>query len=195
MSHDRGLRFALRPCRLRMHTHPVCAPDTWDHRTAWSSDGRCSLFSPGRSVHARKMVQRCLQLSLRLSTKLRSLPPDQPLHAFCKAATRNNSCRRHTSPDADVDVNGRAEAFPVERGGAVFSPGDNRGWRTTERGAVTPVCRSVAGEWDGGKSDYVARRRYTDIVQEVVSAWCRDPGSFALDPLWLLPKLRVHRNW
>lgn len=83
-----------------------------------------------------------------------------------------------------MDLVGRAEAFPLERGGAAFSPVGSQGWQA-----------AAGGGGGGGKDNYAVWRRYADIVQEVVSAWCRDPATFDLDPLWLLPKLRVHRNW
>lgn len=47
----------------------------------------------------------------------------------------------------------------------------------------------------GGTRDDAVWRRYSDVVQELVSLWCQDVDTFDLDPLWLLPKLRTHKNW
>lgn len=51
------------------------------------------------------------------------------------------------------------------------------------------------GGGDEGGGDGSVWRRYSDVVQEVVSTWCRDVDAFDLDPLWLLPKLRTHKAW
>lgn len=126
-------------------------------------------------VHFRKMVQRCVQLSLRLSARLASLPPDHTLHAVCKAATRNLSCRRGTASDIS-----RSTLSPDSRGGGIGS-------RATGGG----LSKGSGGVFD----DDPACRRYDEVVQEVVTSWCRDPGTYDLDPLWLLPKLRSYRKW
>lgn len=66
---------------------------------------------------------------------------------------------------------------------------------------VTTSAEDIGGFGDGdgsggdGGGDDSAWRRYSDVVQEVVSLWCRDVDAFDLDPLWLLPKLRTHKAW
>lgn len=142
------------------------------------------------------MVQRCLQLSLRLSARLRSLPASHPLQSFCKEATRTIACRRRADPGTSGAVGPAVDKSPTGKGGSLLSPADGRGWRGSGGGAATPLRLVVGAEEKGGGSgDGSAWRRYSDVVEEVVSLWCRDPETFDLDPLWLLPKLRAHKNW
>lgn len=61
--------------------------------------------------------------------------------------------------------------------------------------SLTPIRVSAEAEECGGTDDGSAWMRYAAVVQEVVSLWCRDAAAFDLDPLWLLPKLRSHKNW
>lgn len=64
------------------------------------------------------------------------------------------------------------------------------------RVSVEDIGVAVDGDGDGGgDGDGVVWRRYSDVVQEVVSLWCRDVEAVDLDPLWLLPKLRTHKTW
>ena len=135
------------------------------------------------------MVQRCLQLSLRLSTKLRSKSPDHPLVGFCKSATRSVKCRRRTNYGPSEVV--QTEDSPLERGQSSANPGTSR---LSQRSAnVTSRKRYPVG--DGVNDDDAVWRLYSDMVQHVVCAWCRDKGAYDLDPLWLLTKLRSHRDW
>lgn len=146
------------------------------------------------------MIQRCLQLSLRLSTKLRSLPFDHPLHSFCKAATRNFKHRRRADDPATRETGGRhSEAAFSTDGRGQFHNG--RRWRAGGgsgggSGTRTPTEDLRLGVEESGETgDGSAWRRYSDVVEEVVSQWCQDGDAFDLDPLWLLPKLRAHKNW
>ena len=170
----------------------------------------------------RRVVQRCVQLSLRLSTKLRSLPPDHSLQGFCRAATRNFRSSSSSQRVAGQETGGGGggnnsgndrhhyEAFSTEAGSPFSSPEDNRKWRRAggsgsgggNGGGFARVTRDLrlsvdvgGGIGGGGTGDDSAWRRYAEVVQEVVSAWCRDADAFDLDPLWLLPKLRAHKNW
>lgn len=149
-------------------------------------------------------MQRCLQLSLRLSTKLRSLPLDHPVQGFCKAAARNFNGRRHSADLETAPIDGRgvtnAEAFPYEGGSQFSSPFD--GQRRRRPGSVDGMGGfagvrdlRLGGEDSGGSDDVPTWRRYADVVQQVVSLWCQDADSFDLDPFWLLSKLRTHKSW
>eukprot|EP00903_Cladosiphon_okamuranus_P019892 g18284.t1 len=175
-----------------------------------------------------KVIQRCLQLSLRLSTKLRSLPPDHSLQAFCKAATRKFKPARHSAdPAPSIDTRGRGssglgfgvrgrhpEAFSTDVGSPFSSPNPNRNprdgrWRRPAGGGVDGFMpmrmrdlrvsvEDIGGATDGdgdGDGDDAVWRRYSEVVHEVVSVWCRDVHEVDLDPLWLLPKLRTHKAW
>ncbi|CAM9702470.1 unnamed protein product, partial [Ectocarpus fasciculatus] len=157
---------------------------------------------PGECRGDWKVIQRCLQLSLRLSTKLRSLPSDHPLHSFCKAATRNFKRRRRADDDdpATRENGGRHPegAFSTDGRGQFHN---NRRWRAGGgsgggSGTRTPTADLRLGVEDSGETgDGSAWRRYSDVVEQVVSQWCQDGDAFSLDPLWLLPKLRAHKNW
>lgn len=136
------------------------------------------------STPNRKMVQRCLQLSLRIASKLRSLPSSHPLHAFCLAATRN-FCGNGSSTETD--------SSDVSNPRVVDS---RPGWhnRNIEINRVAESWQAVTrGDGDLGGGE--ACRRYSNIVQEVVMMWFRDPDAVDLDPLWLLLKLRTYKNW
>jgi len=159
----------------------------------------------------RKVIQRCLQLSLRLSTKLRALPPEHSLQAFCRAATRNfKPSQRRDGRVVDQEGRGSSEvrhhpeAFSTEVGSPYSSPGGGRKWRRGggDGGGFTPTPIDLrpavdagGGGGGAGAGDDLVWRRYAEVVQEVVSTWCRDVDAFDLDPLWLLPKLRAHKNW
>lgn len=149
------------------------------------------------------MVQRCLQLSLRIGTKLRALPGNHPLQAFCRAATRNVHCgnqHQHTrlSRDAQGQHADEVVALPEARGRQFpSSVVDGRGLHAgslSDRRESKSLSRRGSGN-AGEDDDFSACRRYSEIVAEVVSLWCRDPDTFDLDPMWLLQKLKAHRNW
>lgn len=68
------------------------------------------------------------------------------------------------------------------------------------RVSVEDIGAAGGGDDDGdggteGDGDVLVWRRYSDVVHEVVSLWCRDVDAFDLDPLWLLPTLRTHKSW
>lgn len=150
---------------------------------------------PSPVLPLRKMIQRCLQLSLRLSSRLRALPSTHTLHHFCKAATRNFECRRRAGSETHARC-GHTEAFATDRGRSFVSPGNIRGRQGAAVGnALTPIRLNAEGEEGGGTDDGSAWMRYADIVEELVSLWCRDASALDLDPVWLLPKLRSHKNW
>lgn len=140
------------------------------------------------------MVQRCLQLSLRIGSKLRSLPSSHPLHVFCLAATRNfggDSCS--TGRDNNVASPLMMDSRPGWNN-RTFGNRLAQSWQSIHReegGAGAWEARN-GGIGDGSGS---ACRRYSDIVEEVALMWCQDPNGVSLDPLWLLQKLRVHKNW
>ncbi|CAM9352115.1 unnamed protein product [Scytosiphon promiscuus] len=157
-----------------------------------------------------KVVQRCIQLSLRLSSKLRSLPLDHPLQDFCMAVARNFSGGQPTVDPATAGGDGRGvgniEAFPFEARNHFSSPAD--GQRRQGAGSVSRIGglagmrdtrdmrdMRLGGDESGHSYDYLAWRRYGDVVKEVVSLWCQDADAFDLDPLWLLSKLRTHKSW
>lgn len=148
----------------------------------------------------RKVIRRCLQLSLRLSTKLRSLPPDHALQGFCKAATRTYSkyYRYTTGSEPSGSGSGNLEAFPLDAGSQFSSPEDDRRWPSSggrSGGSKRRKDLRLAVDDGGGTGDGSVWQRYSSVVQEVVSLWCQDVNAFDLDPLWLLPKLRTHTNW
>ncbi|CAB1101944.1 unnamed protein product [Ectocarpus sp. CCAP 1310/34] len=155
---------------------------------------------PGECRGDWKVIQRCLQLSLRLSTKLRSLPSDHPLHNFCKVATRNLKRRQRADdpatreagvrhPEGGFSTDGRGQFHNSRRWRAGGGSGGGSGMRT-------PTGDLRLGVEDSGETDDgSAWRRYSDVVEEVVSQWCKHGDAFGLDPLWLLPKLRAHKNW
>lgn len=106
-----------------------------------------------------------------------------------------------------VGVGGRhPEAFSTERGSPFSSPNINPSdgsWRR-RAGADGPTPTKMRelrvsvediGHGGGGDGDGLVWRRYSEVVREVVSVWCRDVDAFDLDPLWLLPKLRTHKSW
>lgn len=138
----------------------------------------------------RKMVQRCLQLSLRIGTRLRSLPPQHPLHSHCLAATRNFG-RETAHTNVHEESSNYVSGSPV-----VDSRPD---WHTNNIRNRLPESFSALGgryrEPRSSTSDHTAWRRYSDVVEEIALLWCRDPDAVDLDPLWLLQKLRVHRQW
>ncbi|CAM9469136.1 unnamed protein product [Ectocarpus sp. 13 AM-2016] len=150
---------------------------------------------PGECRGDWKVIQRCLQLSLRLSTKLRSMPSDHPLHNFCKAATRNFKRRRPATRETGVTHPG---AFSTDVRGEFHN---SRRWRAGGGSGGGSGMRTPTGDlWLGVEDsdetdDGSAWRRYSDVVEEVVSQWCKHGDAFGLDPLWLLPKLRAHKNW
>ncbi len=105
------------------------------------------------------------------------------------------------------------EAFSTEVGSPFSSPnplaGEGRKWRRGggDDGGFTPTPTHLrlsvdvggagggGGGGGGGGDDDLVWRRYAEVVHSVVSTWCRDVDAFDLDPLWLLPKLRAHKNW
>lgn len=139
------------------------------------------------------MVQRCLKLSLRIGTKLGSLPSGHPLHAFCLTATRNFGSDTCSMGRDNNDV---ASPLMVDS-----RPGwHNRNLENRLAQSWQAIHREEAGfgageARSGGIGDGSACRRYSDIVEEVALMWCLDPNAVSLDPLWLLQKLRVHKNW
>lgn len=117
------------------------------------------------------------------------------MHAVCMAATRNISIRFSPS-DYSGKSTGEApvEASFAGRGSPLVNTAGSRGRQSVGSG-MHPMRVGFGAEENGATAADLAWLRYSHVVKEVVSTWCRDPGTFDLDPLWLLPKLRAYQNW
>ncbi|CAM9878353.1 unnamed protein product [Choristocarpus tenellus] len=127
----------------------------------------------------RHVVHRCLQLSLRLATRLKYLSVEHSHVLLCAQAMR-----------------GVCEEVVSEEGG---------GWGQCRScgGEAGAMVMDLGGQGQGGlnRRHFSGLRqlsmweRYLCVVDGVVAAWAVDMEAYCLDPLWLLPKLRTHRHW
>ncbi|CAN0232368.1 unnamed protein product, partial [Discosporangium mesarthrocarpum] len=150
----------------------------------------------------RHIVHRCLQLSLRLATKLRPLPLGHTLVDFCAQAMRGirvQKSREQIEAELGRCQEGGAGSQPIATDvGRVVNMLGRKG---KGQGDAEHGTSSEGGMGNGGKSFQVMERtrpmwrQYLGVVESAVDVWARDMEAYCLDPLWLLPKLKAHKHW